>query len=232
MKLGNIEPDGERSFELSLFAPRGTAGSSPQGQLTLTYKDGYGDIRSESRSFGLIVRDWLSPLTVSTGENVLLIGMVSEPSIEITNVGDAPIYSLTATLDLPSGAGSAPIVLISGSNQWFFDTVSRGGSVFFKPQILASFSAIDNSYQAQLSISYRDNHGVSHSETRSIGFTARGTAVMTLLDSQTSSSGSLPDAGISITGNVINKGTTSAFYTTLTVKPSSVLRQAFGETTY
>ncbi|MFQ6135094.1 MAG: COG1361 S-layer family protein, partial [Nitrososphaerales archaeon] len=230
--LGNIEPDGERSLDLSLFAPQSTAGSSPQGQLTLTYKDSYGAIRSESRTFGLIVREWLSPLTVSTGENILTIGKASEPDIEIMNVGETPIYSLKATLDLPSGAGASPIVLISGSNQWFFDSVSGGGSVSFKPKILAAFSTVDNSYQAQLSISYRDHHGVSHSETRSIGFTARGIAVLTLLDSQTSPPATPPGSVVSITGNILNKGTTSAFYTALSVKPSSGIRQALEETTY
>ncbi|MEE9585737.1 MAG: NEW3 domain-containing protein, partial [Nitrososphaerales archaeon] len=265
LNLGNIEPGGEKISGFSLFAPQSAAGSSPQGQLTLTFKDGYGATRSESRTFGLIVREWLSPLTISTGENILTIGKVSESDIEIMNVGENPIYSLTATLSLPSGAGSSPIVLISGSDQWFFDSVSGGDTVSFRPEILASFSTIDNSYQAQLSMSYRDHHGVSHTETRSIGFTARGAAVLTLLDSQTSfisatpsSAVSRPQLGerpreggfqrgelppsverrfqgggtVSITGNILNKGTTAAFYTTMSVKSAADIITTIEEATY
>jgi hypothetical protein len=230
IELRGILPGESRDVHLSLYAPASAVGLPLEGQLSWTFKDSYGLLQSGSKVFGLIVQAWSSPITVSTDDNILRVGIVSDPEIEIRNVGGDTIYSIQVALDLPSTAGPSPLILISGSNLWFFDSVSAGDSVSFNPMIIAAFSSIDSSYQSQLSISYRDGYGVSHSETRSIGFTARGMAVMTLL-SQSSSEGPA-GSNVQITGNVLNKGTASAYYTTLSVKPTSEVSPAVGGTVY
>lgn len=224
VELRDLKPGESRQLQIGLFAPASSVGLPLQGTMTWTFRDNYGLQQSKSLAFGVIVKDWSSPITVSTGENVLAVGRVSEQLIEIRNTGETPLKAVRVVMVLPvTQGGSSPLTLISGSNEWFFDTVGGRGSVSLKPKILSTLTTADTSYQVNLSINFQDSQGVSHRETRSISFTARGSADISILEVNISPPKAAPASTVTVSGTLLNKGSTSALYTQMNAKTSGYI---------
>ncbi|MCL4436533.1 MAG: pre-peptidase C-terminal domain-containing protein [Thaumarchaeota archaeon] len=233
VELRDLKPGESRRLQIGLFASASSVGLPLQGTMTWTFRDNYGLQQSKSLAFGVIVKDWSSPITVSTGENVLTVGRVSEPVIEIRNTGDTPVKAVKVVMTLPvTQAGSSPLTLISGSNEWFFDTIGGRGSVTLKPKILPTLTTADNSYQVNLSINFQDSQGVSHRESKSISFIARGSADMSILEVNISPPKAAPATTVTVSGTLLNKGSTSALYTRMNAKTSDYISPSPAGGTY
>jgi hypothetical protein len=161
--------------------------------------------------------------------NILVAGSFNEPRVAISNSGKAPIRSITVTLSFPTAAAastSASTVVLATGNQWYFDLLQPNSNVTFSPKISATLGAIDTSYQAQLSISYTDEHEISRVETNTLGFFIRGIITYEIFDRQVIPRATYPGGNITITGNLFNTGSSRALYTIVTVKPSPYFVQS------
>ncbi len=220
----SIEPHRNVTFEFKLMVPLGAAGMNYQFTLSLSYMDPYNVSRTETHNFGVRVLPVSRDTTlVSTDSNVLKAGAFNEPRITISNLGKSPIYSVTTTLLLPSAASStsssSQVVLATG-NQWYFDQIAPNSNVTFSPKLFAALSAIDTSYQVQVSINYVDQNNVSRVETKSVGFSIKGVVNFAFNNVNVVPRTTYPGGNITITGELLNTGTSRALYTTLSIKPN------------
>jgi len=224
----SVNPHENVTFTAMLFAPKTAAGNSYQVQLSLSYKDYLGNLHAETRAISLIFRAWTTPIIVSVTKSILTAGSFNEPTIAVANSGKAPVHSITINLSFlaATGAGAAaagvsPIILPAG-NQWYFDLLLPNKNITFSPKIFASLNSMDNSYQAQLSVSYVDEYGISHVETMSLGFSVRGAINLEVFSSQVIPRATVAGGNVTVTGDLMNTGNTRALYTTVTAKPSPI----------
>ncbi|MHA2092389.1 MAG: COG1361 S-layer family protein, partial [Candidatus Kariarchaeaceae archaeon] len=229
--FNSILPEEHVNVNLRFFVDTSIIGQSIEFQVSISYIDPYGSGKMINRFVGLKVDSPLSyqdVLTVSVDKNLLVVGVVNEPSIKIVNTGDSTINSLVATLSFPTAAtGSSPLTILS-SNEWRFDDLEPEVDVNFMSKILPALGSIDNSYQAQLSLSYRDEDGDIHMETKTIGFNVRGRAIFLLLNEQVSPDAFGPGDIFTISGDLINTGTTRALYTSFYADGSTIFSTFFG----
>ena len=234
--FSSIEPFGSVTLEIRITVPLGAAGMNYQFTLSLSYLDSYNVSRSENHNFGIRVLPLSKDVAlVSTSKNVLIAGTFNEPIITVTNSGKAPIYSVTITLLLPtassSTSSSSPVVLVTG-NQWYFDQIQPNGSVTFSPKIFTSLSAIDTSYQVQISINYIDKNEVTRVETKSVGFSIKGLANLEFSSLNAIPRATFAGGNITITGDLLNTGSTRALYTSLSIKPNQYFVQTLDGSMY
>jgi len=222
----SVNPRENVTFTAMLFAVKSAAGNSYQAQLSLSYKDYLGNLHVETRVIGLIVRAWISPITVSITKNILIAGSNNEPTITIANSGKVPLNSITINLSFVTAAAAtaaAADIIFPMGNQWTFDILLPNKNITFSPMIFAALKSMDYSYQAVLSISYVDGYGISHVEMMSLGFSVRGAINFEIFNGQVIPKATLAGGNVTVTGDLMNTGNTRALYTTLMVKPSSIL---------
>ena len=109
-------------------------------------------------------------LDVSLDQRTLTAGEASTLNFKVRNVGTGDVIDLNILLQLPSavGVGKPPMVLVGGDNLWHFNRVNAGGEVGFKALVRVGKEAA-GTYQLTLNLTYRDEWGKIHSETRSLG---------------------------------------------------------------
>jgi hypothetical protein len=129
-----------------------------------------------------------SILDVDVESGELSAGIANTVEINIANIGTARVHNLEATLNLPSSASTltsstttAPLVFESTDNYQHFDSVEPGSSVSLITQILAAKSAVGN-YQLSLALSYKDELGINHAETRTLGISVSPIAPSSLIN--------------------------------------------------
>ena len=165
-------------------------------------------------------------LDVNLGVDSIFAGSGSIVPIEIANRGSAPASSLSVALTLPSGvagsASSVPLVLTGNDNYWYFQSLPAGESVTVHPTFFASNSAIDGTFQIQVTMSYRDNVGAVRTEQRSIGILVKGPIRIVLQDVAVMPSVVGAGGNVTVAGTIMNEGAVSAMYmnaSLLTVPP-------------
>jgi len=226
----SIDPLKSATFNAQLMVSSTAADTNYQLTLTLSYLDPYNISRTENHAFGVhVLPAPKNVLLISVDRNILIAGSFNEPKITMSNSGKAPIGSITVTLSFPTAPGastSASTIVLATGNQWYFDLLQPNSNVTFSPKISATLGAIDTSYQAQLSISYTDEHEISRVETKTLGFSVRGIITFEIFDRQVIPKATFPGGNITITGNLLNTGSSRALYMTVTVKPSPYFTQS------
>ena len=186
-----------------------------------------------SQEFGIIVKDWSSPLSINIPDNVLQSGRITTPLINLANTGDNDISDISIDLQFSTGQSSIlPIFLNSGSNTWKFNKLSSGDSLTLDPEIFASLNAADSSSIVQVHISYIDSHGFPHDEIRTIGFTIRG--LIDLTYKSVDFDRDILPAGYNgtIVGNLLNQGNTDAQFLSISILSGDGLILSSGSTQY
>ena len=184
------------------------------------YRDINGIQRTESQEFGILVKDWSSPFSITVPDNILFAGRVTSPSIDIKNTGDNSIHDMKIELQFPTLQSAFPIFLNSGNAIWEYSRLNSGESLVLDPEIFSALSSSDTSFVVQIQISYLDEHGFPHTEVRSVGFTVRG-----MIDLKYNSvEFSLPvipaGANATIVGNLLNQGNDDAKFLTISIMNS------------
>jgi len=129
-----------------------------------------------------------SILKVDVEGSELTAGITDTLKIKIANSGTARVHNLEATLSLPSSTSTlaastitSPLVFESADNYWHFNSVEAGRSVSFTSQILTAKDIVGN-YQLNLALSYKDEWGISHTETRTLGVSVSPTSPSSLIN--------------------------------------------------
>ena len=201
--------------------------------IVVEYRNINGLQKIISQEFGVIVKDWSSPLSINIPDNVLQSGRITTPLINLANTGDNDISDISIDLQFSTGQSSIlPIFLNSGSNTWKFNKLSSGDSLTLDPEIFASLNAADSSSIVQVHISYIDSHGFPHDEIRTIGFTIRG--LIDLTYKSVDFDRDILPAGYNgtIVGNLLNQGNTDAQFLSISILSGDGLILSSGSTQY
>ena len=184
------------------------------------YRDINGIQKTESQEFGILVKDWSSPFSITVPDNILLAGRVTSPSIDIKNTGDNSIHDMKIELQFPTLQSAFPIFLNSGNAIWEYSRLNSGESLLLDPEIFSALSSSDTSFVVQIQISYLDEHGFPHTEVRAVGFTVRGMIDLTYNSIEFSLPVIPAGANATIVGNLLNQGNDDAKFLTISIMNS------------
>jgi len=225
-----IKSKGSVTINMTLITATGITGTYPL-TVTLTYQNKAGNTFTETRTLGLLVslakNEWRSPLDIYTDTDSLTAGSVNKPTITIKNSGASVLNSVevlistTESYRASSDSDYNPPVVTSGTERWLFEDVKSGENMIITPEVVPSLDSADNSHIMTLSISYLDSLGNIHEESRTLGFTIKGTIVIVVQEEQVSPTSISAGEEFTLTGNVLNKGSTDALYSAISLKPNS-----------
>jgi hypothetical protein len=228
--FNEIKSKGSVTINMTLVTATGTTGTYPL-TVTLTYQNQAGNTFTETRTLGLLVSlgtsEWQSPLTIHTDTDSLTAGSVNKPTITMKNSGERIINSIevlistTESYRASSDSTYNPPVVTSGTERWLFEDVKPGENMIITPEVVPPLDSADSSHIMTLSISYLDNLGNLHEESRTLGFTVKGTIVIVVQEEQVSPTSISTGEEFTLTGNLLNKGSTDALYSTISLKPNS-----------
>jgi hypothetical protein len=223
-----IAARGDVTISTLVFATLNSADAYYQVQIQLSYLDANGFPHSESKSVSLAVKGLVSldliTITVETNESELTAGTVNKLSIKIKNTGNQPISSVQSTLSFPTVSGGNPLSLAAGSPQFNFDQIPAKGEVAIAPQIFATLSATDASYQLQLQVTYIDANGYQRTETESIGVSVKGRIVIDTQGLSIVPAEVAPGSNVTVVGNILNKGNVASHFTEARIKAEGPIR--------
>ncbi|MDW8045127.1 MAG: hypothetical protein RMJ31_05070 [Nitrososphaerota archaeon] len=166
ISIKSIAPGDTISKRLKVHVSSNLALSNIQMSILISYRDGYGSLQSSSRviGFNIIPSEYLT-VEVNAQPSTLSPGIINKVNISIRNLGPSTITNLEVTFSPPTG-----IVIVGGSNSFYFQKL-EGYSVIYTPLLIYVSPSVEGSVvQLQSSISYRKPDGFTHSLTRVIGF--------------------------------------------------------------
>ena len=213
---GALQPQQSISLNFTIRVPKNIQETSIQMQLSLSYLDERLGARSEVYTLTLPVKEYSSPLLITTDSFSLIAGSVNTPAISINNVGSQDLSSVEVNLSSSLGILS----IMAGSERWFFQTIPSGGSVVVKPKVFASLASTDSLQSLTLTLSYFDHLGNWRKESRSLIFLVQGSIKISFQSVQASPSTIQAGGNFTVTGNLINKGSREAYYATVSIKPN------------
>ena len=150
---------------------------------------------------------------VNLDDRFLVIGATNPLDFEISNVGTAPLYQVTATLSIvtgrvaTTGSGTTTNISPTGGNQkQFFRIIGPGESVQFPVEITIDPSVAESSMTAVLSLRYTDVTGTAMQESHNLGLVTTGAIQMILQDAAMTPRAGFPGANVSLSGTILNQG--------------------------
>ena len=203
-----------------------------QAQVLISYRNPNGDSNTRSTDLGLVVKQWVSPLSIEIDDNRLLAGLVTSPNLRLNNIGDESISSIVMDLEFPIIQGSSPLSLASGSTSWTFNTLDPGDNTLITPSIFASLGGTDESYSIKMHISYLDSKGFPHAEVKEMGFSVRGRILLQLQDIQLTSVNVPAGANGTVIGTILNRGNTEALFLEARIIPDRLVNTGRGSLQY
>jgi hypothetical protein len=147
-------------------------------------------------------------LRLASSNVTVTAGHPSEVSFEVENVGTAPAYSPTFSLSL-----SSPLVIMSGSPLSLLgEAIAPGESLVYDVVLSTSPSASLGIYAGSLTVGYTDQSGNPMNQSFSAGLVLTGAIELIIQNEQITQT----DAGISVSGSLLNQGNSAAYYTSIT----------------
>ena len=160
-------------------------------------------------------------LTVTVSGQELTAGFNNNVTLTVTNGVYSTIYDVDVQLSLPS---SAPLSLLGG-NHWLYDSVGLGQSVTINFQTYAPTSAVGNSYQATITILYKQLGDVSYtSEVHSISFSVKGWVSLVVYGVLVTPTSTTPGGNTTVSGSVLNRGNIAAYNANVTVESDALAK--------
>jgi len=209
-----IEAGSEESFTVLLGVDKDAVGPYSL-DFTLTYRDEWGKLYSETRSLGIYVSSKLpssqilvssykvEPETVYKGEDFTL-------TLTVENTGDSTAQQVLVQLTPPQGFSTlTPSALSLGS-------LKPGEARTITYKLKASPTAKEGViYTFSVDIGYVDELGIARTSRSLLGIPLHGTVELVTYDVEVSPAS--PGAPLTVTFTLLNRGTTTASYTTITV---------------
>jgi len=211
-----VDAGSQHSFKALVRTGKDAVGTYQLG-LNLTYRDEWGKTYSEARSLGIyvssrfpasqvLVSDYkLSPETVYKGEDFTL-------TLNVGNTGDSEAQQVAVQLSAPQGFSTlTPSTFNLGS-------LKPGESRTVEYKVKSSPAAEEGViYTFTVDIGYVDELGASRTSRSFIGVPLHGTVELVTYDVSAGPAG--PGVPLTLTFTLLNRGTTTATYTTLSVVP-------------
>jgi hypothetical protein len=228
--ISSLSPGSSASLGIGLFVSATSSNTAVTLAIASTFTViGPNNTGSSSQNLGLYVSSQAgssgnSSLTVTTLANQLLTGMTSQAVFSVKNIGSAPIFDPTFDLSV-----SSPLVVMSNSTYSLNDgEIAAGQSQIYEAGIASSPSATAGVYDGSLLVSYTNQYGISNSQTIQVGFVLTGT-IESIIQDETVSQGT---GNLTVSGSLLDEGTASAYYATITGASNSSSKGNVGPADY
>ena len=192
------------SFTVNI-SPNATIGPNTVS-LALGYLDQWNLALSQTYSLSVYIYGKEAPALVQL-TNTVPVGAASTVSFMVSNSGTSPMYDVRFNLTIRS-----PLVLVSNTTYSGVTTIPAGGQVLVSAQVVAGSSVSPGAYSGVLEVLYNNAFGLARTDTYAVGFLVTGTIHFVIL----SESMAQASKNVTVTGVLLNEGTTSALYTLVT----------------
>lgn len=226
----SLSPGSSTAMGIGLFVSASSSNTAVTLSITSTYTViGPNETGSIAQNLGLYVSSQAgssgnSSLSVSTIQNELLTGVASKIVLNVTNTGLSAIFDPTFALTV----GSPLVIMTNSSYSINSGEIPVGGSVIYEASISSSPSATIGVYDGSLTVSYSNQYGISNSQTIQVGFILTGTIELIIQDETVSQA----SGNLTVSGSLLDEGTASAYYASVTGYTNSTSKDPAGPATY
>ncbi|MEE8186807.1 MAG: hypothetical protein V3T99_03990 [Nitrososphaerales archaeon] len=200
--------------------------------ISIMYRDSNGIGTTETKTFGFVVRDWVSPLSIEVDDNTLIAGQVTTAKLILKNEGYEPLSAIVLDIVFITLQGSSPLSLSSGSTSWMFDDLGSGANVVVEPSIFATLGAADSSFPISVKLSYLDSKGFPHTEVKEIGLSVRGRIILVSQDLRVVPERVSAGRNVTLVGSILNRGNAEALFMEASILTSNTISLASGSSQY
>jgi len=163
-------------------------------------------------------------LTVTLTGQTLTAGFNNTVNITATNsYSSGSVYPSNAIYDVDLAVSVPTPLQMLGDNHWHYDSIALQQSVTLSFQVYAPTTAIGNSYQGSVSLTYRQLGDISYTqEIHDVGFSVRGWISLKLYGVQLTPSVTSPGGNVTISGNLLNSGNIAAYNANVTIESKTL----------
>ena len=194
----------------------GNVQSRSVGKITITvrYSDISGQERSMSIQKGLIVEPYItvSPVSIYVDTPDLYGGLLNNITLFIENNGDEDLLDVQVIITTPQ-----QVSLMGIDNRFYIAVLKAKEKIPIKLALYAAQQAIGQASKLTITISYADRYGDVYTENRIIGLSIRGRIDLKLTGITITPTPVAPGSTLTISGLIINTGTTTAKSVTLSI---------------
>ncbi len=203
-----LEAGSEKSFKVGLSVSRDAAGPYTL-TFTLTYRDEWGNPYAENRSLGIHVSPKGPMVTVSSYSlepEAVKVGETFKLKLSVENFGEREVHQVAVQLVAPQGFSVlTPSTISLGS-------LNPGESRTVEYLVASSPSAQEGVvYTFEVDISYVDSSGMAGVNRSLLGVPLHG--IVELVTFDVAVSPTYPGGSFNLTFTLLNRGTTTAMYT-------------------
>jgi len=154
-------------------------------------------------------------LTAGFNNNVTITATYSYYSK--TAYSSSSLYDIDLAISIPS-----PLQMF-GDNHWYYDLIRSGQSVAVSFEVYAATAAIGNSYEASVTLTYRELGEISYTqEAHTIVFSVHGWINLVLYGVQVTPTVASPGGNTTVSGNLLNSGNIAAYNANVTVESEAL----------
>ncbi len=209
--LSSLGPGGSYTANITVYISASAAGQGVTLTFSSTFLDAYGTSESSSQQLGFQIAastNFLSStFSITTISNSVVSGSISMVTFHVKNTGSATIYTPDFSISV-----TQPLVVAGNSTSSSTTTsIAPGQSEDFTTELTASPGSASGIYPAQLEISFSDQYGSTHNQSYPVAILLSGSIQLVVQNEAFSQNAT----GITVTGNLLNEGSTSASYLSL-----------------
>lgn len=134
--------------------------------------------------------------------------------------------TVEASLTVPQ-----PLV-IRGNQSWIFQSVQLSENLSIAPIIYAPETAMGSTFTAALTLDYGDEHGLTYTDTYSVGLIVQGYVRLIVYDVVVNPQPIPKGSEITISATALNTGNAIANYANASLQPNSILELSRESSTY
>ena len=214
IEIDSIKAGNSVTEEMLLYVTGAQSKSASKITVTVKYSDLSGIERAVSIQKGLIVEPYtaISPITISVDTPDLYGGILNNITLIVENNGEADLSDVQIIITTPQ-----QISLMGMDNRFYIGNLKAGSRVNLRLTLYAAQQAIGQASKLTVTISYTDPYGDYHTENRIIGLSIRGRIDLKLTGITLTPLPVAPGSTLTISGLIINTGTTTAKSVTLSI---------------
>lgn len=217
------------SVPLSLYASALTSPGLYPLAAALQYKDASGATNVETRTLGVNVLPYGSPVTVGIDDFRVYTARSNYRSIAISSDGaDLSDVQVSASVQAPGNGLS----LVGGAGPWFIGDLRAGSTYNLALTLQPSANFVDQLATLTLTVSYVGPDGAAHSESRQVNLLVKGIPEMGIQSIKTAPTPAINGTRVTLTCTLLNTGTSTSYYTNIVVTSSDPALAGLSYTRY
>jgi len=133
------------------------------------------------------------------------------------------VYSSGSAYDVDLAVSIPSPLQMLGDDHWYFDSIAPGRSVIVSFEVYAPTAAIGSSYEALVTLTYRELGDISYTEeSHSISYSVQGWVNLVLYGIQVTPSAISSGGNATVSGNLLNSGNIAAYNANVTAESEAL----------